>query len=144
MPKMEKHYVEFYSPGTFTPEVTAKEIPSWDVELAKKIAGDIHERHGARPFGFRFFTRTRDAHELDSRRTADSGTYYLGGRVETIEDVRRRADPREEILLGNMERNGIDRIIINSNSWVFTGEFRDGDTLLDFAFPPRAEAEKAG
>lgn len=131
---MKKHYVEFMSPGTLFTESTSKEIDSWDVDKAKEMAHNIHERHGARPFGFRFFTRERGENDLDSKITERSGTYYLGGTIRTIEEVRAANNPDERILLSNMEANGYNKIIENRNSWRFTGAFTEDDTLLDFKF----------
>jgi hypothetical protein len=82
---MEKHFVRFYSPGTFVAEVTEKPIDSWDVEKAKQLARDIKERYDAKPYGFRFVTYSRAADELDSHEAALSPLYYLGGKVETLE-----------------------------------------------------------
>ena len=64
---MKKHFVTFFSPGTFVSETTEKEIDSWDVEKAKELARSIKERHGATPYGFRFITRSRNDDELDSK-----------------------------------------------------------------------------
>jgi hypothetical protein len=128
---MEKHFVTFFSPGTFVAETTEKPIDAWDVEKAVEMARGISERYGAKPYGFRFSTRSRKADELDSKVTKTSGIYYLGGQVQTKEQVFARNDPKESILRANMECNEIDKIIINDNSWRYTGEFSDGDTLLD-------------
>lgn len=132
---MEKHFVEFLSPGTFVSESTAEEIPSWDVEAAKQRAASIHERHGARPYGFRFLTRTRGPDDLDSRVTDRSGMYYLGGTIRTLTDVEKDNLPNEDILRSNMRNNNVDRIVTNTNSWRFTAPLNDGDVVLDFAFP---------
>lgn len=137
MSTVSKHFVEYLSPGTFVAESTSKEIASWDVDEAVRMACDISERHGARPYGFRFTTRTRGPDDLDSRETARSGVYYLGGLVETLEDVRRRASPDDDILISNMEINGYDRIVTNTNSWRWTQPLRGGDTVLDVVLPPR-------
>lgn len=134
---VEAHFIEFMSPGTFLPEITTLPIHAWDVETAKNLATDIVERHGARPFGFRFITRSRGDDDLDSKVSAKSGMYYLGGRIETIDDVRRRNDPAERILLSNMEANEIERIVINTNSWKFTAWLNDDDTVLDYTMPAR-------
>src|SRR5687767_6122315 len=128
---MEKHFVTFLSPGTFLSESTEKPIESWDVDAAVKMARDIKERHGAVPYGFRFTTRTRADDELDSKVTASSGIYYLGGKVETLEEVEARNAPDEHILRSNMRGNGYAKIVVNDNSWRFTAPLRDGDVVLD-------------
>lgn len=129
---MERHFVTFFSPGTFVAEETVKPIDSWDVEAAMEMARSITERYNATPYGFRFSTRTRKDDELDSTVTKRSHIYYLGGRVETLEDVERRADPKEAILLRNMRGNGWKRIVTNDNSWRWTQPLKDDDVVLDF------------
>lgn len=129
---MQQHYVLFYSPGTLFTEVNSKEIDSWDVDKAVVLSKDIFQRYGARPFGFQFITKSRSESELDSKETARSNMYYLGGRIETFEDVVKRNNPKEEILRKNMEYNNIKRIIVNDNSYRFTGEFKDDDVLLEY------------
>lgn len=137
---MEKHFVEFLSPGTFVSESTVKDIAAWDVDAAKMMAGDIHERYGARPYGFRFLTRTRGPDDLDSKVSARSGIYYLGGTVRSLADVKRDNLPDEDILRFNMEANGYGRIVTNDNSWRFTAPLADDDVVLDFSFPATEDA----
>lgn len=134
---VQQHFVEFCSPGTFVPETTCKPVDAWDVETAKTMALSIAERHGARPYGFYFLTRSRGEDDLDSKETASSNFYYLGGRVETLDQVRERADPKDRILLSNMGKNDIAKIVINDNSWRFTAELRETDVILDFEMPAR-------
>lgn len=134
---MEKHFVTFLSPGTLFAESTTKEIESWDAKKATAMAREIIERHGATPYAFHFTTRQRSEAELDSKVVATSNTYYLGGVIETIADVKKRNSPDERILLSNMECNGYDKIIINTNSWKVTQPFREGDVLLAFKVEKR-------
>jgi hypothetical protein len=129
---MEKHFVTFYSPGTFVAEDTTRPIEQWDVDAAVAMARDITERYGATPYGFRFTTRSREDADLDSKTTATSNMYYLGGEIETVEQVEARADPAERILLANMKGNGYGRIVVNRNSWKWTQPLRDNDVVLDF------------
>ena len=131
MSEMQKHFVNFYSPGTFLCEETVREIKSWDVSAASLMATEIQERYNATPFGFQFTTRSRDANDLDSKETARSPMYYLGGTIRTIEQVRTDAKDDEDILLRNMEMNGYTRVITNNNSWKFTGPLKDDDIVLD-------------
>lgn len=137
---MKAHFVRFLSPGTFIAEQTVKPIDSWDVDKAVEMARDIVERYNARPYGFEFITRERGPDDLDSRITERRGIFYLGGKIETIEEVRERNDPNERILLANME-NSFDRIVVNTNSWKWTQPFRDGDVLLDVDLTEGAMAE---
>lgn len=129
---MKKHFVTFYSPGTFCSEETTREIESWDVNAAHDVALTIKERHGAVPYGFRFTTRSRGENDLDSKVTDRSCFYWLGGKVETLAMVEARNDPNEEILRSNMRNNNIKRIITNTNSYKFTGSMGDDDVVLDF------------
>ena len=128
---MKAHFVTFYSPGTMVAETTTKPIPSWDVDLAVAMSSDIQERHAARPYGFRFSTRGRNDDELDSKEIAKSPLYYIGGKVETIDDVRRRGDPNERILLSNMECNGWDRIWSSTQGWKWTQPLRADDLVIE-------------
>ena len=141
MSTMERHFVTFYSPGTFVSEATERPIDSWDVEKAVVMAGEIVERYGARPYGFRFSTRVRRDQDLDSRETDKSGLYFLGGRVETLAEVEARNDPKEEILRANMRGNGYDRIVVNDNSWRSTMPLGPKDVVLDVRLPALTQAQ---
>jgi hypothetical protein len=127
---MKKHFVEFLSPGTFVSESTSREIPSWDVDTAVKMSQSIAERHNSKPYGFRFITREQGIEDLDSKVTKTSGIYFLGGKIETIEEIEKRNDPDEKILRSNMRNNGYDRVIVNTNSWKITLPFTDQDHLV--------------
>ena len=130
--KMERHFVTFYSPGTFMAEDTTRPIDSWDVEAAKEMARNIKERYDATPYGFRFTTRGRTDEELDSKVIATSPMYYLGGRVRTLAEVKAEKNPDEEILVRNMECNGYDRVITNDNSWRWTQPLQGDDVVLEW------------
>jgi hypothetical protein len=70
--------------------------------------------------------------------TARSPRYHLGGRIETLSEVKARADPNERILVGNIENNGVDRIIVNDNSWRSIHPLEATDVVLDWS--PRSSA----
>jgi hypothetical protein len=129
---IEKHFVTFYSPGTFVSEMTVEPVDSWDVEEATSKARHIIERYGARPYGFRFTTRRNDG-ELDSKEVRRSGMYFLGGEVLTLQQVKDRNDPADRILISNMECNGYEKVVENRNSWKATIPLNEGDTVLEFA-----------
>lgn len=129
---MKQHFVTFFSPGTFVSEQRTCPIEKWDVNEAKRLAKSVKERHGATPYGFQFSTRLRGRRELDSKIVKSSGMYYLGGKIETIEEVFIRQDPKENILRSNMKANGIGKVITNTNSWKITLPFNNDDVLLEW------------
>jgi hypothetical protein len=96
------------------------------------MAHDIVERYNATPYGFQFTTRTRGEYDLDSHESARSPFYHLGGRIETLADVKTRNDLKERILVSNMECNGWDKIVVNDNSWRSTRPFGATDIILDW------------
>ena len=118
---MTKHKVTFYSPGTFVHETSTREIDSWDVDQAIEMAKGIVERYGAVPFGF----------EFSSSDGSKSGMHFLGGTLETLAEVKARATDDDRILISNMECNGWDRIITNTNSWKIVQPFLPGDKLIE-------------
>ena len=128
----EKHFVIFFSPGTFVAEQTRQPIKSWSVPTAIKMSRDIKERHCATPYGFCFTTRARNDNELDSKEVKRSCMYYLGGEVMTLEQVEKRNDPKDRILISNMRGNGYEKIIINTNSWKWTQPLEEGDVVLEY------------
>lgn len=137
---VSQHFVTFYSPGTIVAETDTKPVDAWNTDKAVEMARSIHQRHGAVPYGFRFSTRTRGPEDLDSRETAKSPFYYLGGRVETLAEVEARDDPNERILRSNMRGNRWDKIIINENSYRWTMPLDETDVVLDVDLRPKADA----
>ena len=128
---IEKHFVTFVSPGTFVPETTTKEIESWDVDKAVEMAKEVIERYNATPYSFHFTTRTNDG-DLDSKETARSCNYFLGGEIQTREEIEARNDPEESILRSNLRYNGIERVVVNTNSWKATLPLNADDVVLEF------------
>lgn len=128
---MNKHFVTFESPGTFITESTTSPIDSWDVAEAVKMAAGITERYGAKPFRFQFSTRTRSESDLDSHISEESAMYYLPHcKIETLEEIKARNDPKDRILLSNMECNGWSRIITTTEGWKISQPFHDTDVIL--------------
>jgi hypothetical protein len=116
---LTKHFVQFFTPGIFFSETTEKEIETWDIPTAIEMSKTNRERYKARPYGFAFLTRGRTEGELDSRVLKRSGTYFLGGRIETLDEIDRRNDPEEKILRENMRGNGWDRVVVTSQGNTF-------------------------
>jgi hypothetical protein len=135
---IEKHFVTFFSPGTFVSETTEKEIDSWDIEKAIAMSRNISERHGAKPYGFQFTTRANDG-ELDSKETNRSCMYFLGGEVFTLKQIKARNDPSDKILVMNMEGNRYARVVFNCNSYASCFPLNDGDVVLDLKSEIRHE-----
>jgi hypothetical protein len=127
---MQQHFVTFYSPGTFVAETTTKPIDSWNVDDAVAMAALITERHAAKPYGFRFTTRGREDDELDSKVIATSPMYYIGGKIETLEEIEARNDPSEHILRGNMRSNGFDRVWTTTKGWRWTQPLNADDVVI--------------
>lgn len=138
----QQHFVTFYSPGTFISEADELPIAEWDTAVAVKMAGKIRQRYGARPYGFRFTTRARGPHDLDSKVIKRSGFYFIGGRVETLAEVEARNDPKEKILLSNMRSNGWARIVVNDNSYRSTFPLDAGDVILKARLPKLGKQER--
>jgi len=129
---MKKHFVTFFSPGTFLSEETTKHIDSWDITQAINMVSSIKERCGATPYGFQFSTRKRKDDELDSYTTKKSGMYFLGGEILTLNTIKKLNNPEDKILISNMESNRFDKVIINTNSWKITLPFTKKDVLLNY------------
>lgn len=130
---MEKHFIVFYSPGTFVAEMDEQEIDSWDVDEACNRARNVKQRYGATPYGFKFVTWSRSNKDLDSKVSNKSGMYYLGGQIQTLEELEIKGDPKDRTLISNMKINGWNKVITNTNSYSWTQPFNEEeDMLLDW------------
>ncbi len=127
---MKKHFVTFYSPGTFVAEQSTKAIDSWDVDAAQKMAENVKERYDAIPYAFQFSTRTRGSDDLDSHVSERSPMYFVNCKVETLAEVEERNDPKERILRSNMRGNGYDRIAVTTKGWKWTQPIKADDVVL--------------
>ncbi len=137
---MRKHKVTFYSPGTFVSESTTRDIDSWDTVKAVEMSEQIKERYNARPYGF-IFTTVIVANDVSdgeggtlkvqSKEVERSGLHFLGGRLETYDDVVARNDDKENILRSNMRNNESWIICINDNSFRSTIPFGEEDCIVN-------------
>jgi hypothetical protein len=128
--KMKRHFVQFFSPGTLVAERTTKPIDSWNTEKAVEMSKEIKERYNALPYGFCFITRERKPGELDSSEVKRSPMYYLGGKILTLEEIKARNDPKDKILISNMEGNGWNKVVENNNSWKWVQPLEKDDIVL--------------
>ena len=128
---MEKHFVTFSSPGTFVAEKSTKPIDSWDTDRAVEMAKEIKERYGATPYAFHFTTRAREGEEFDSKEVKRSHQYFLGGKVETLEEVISRKDSKDSVLISNMKINNYDRIITTTEGWSWSQPLGPEDVVLE-------------
>ena len=127
---MIKHFVTFFSPGTFVAETTTQEIEAWDIAEATKRSRLIKERHGATPYGFQFTTRRRGEKDFDSKEVNRSGMYYLGGETLTIKNLEKEDAQKNRTLISNMRCNGWKKVVRNDNSWRWVQPLNAGDTVL--------------
>lgn len=135
--KVIKHYVTFYSPGSFMPETDTVEFPSIDLKAIAAKAKTLSQRYGAKPFGFRVETKeyeeiiTKDdkVFRTKTETTYSSGIYFLTGRVLTLNDVPDTQENR--ILRSNMEGN--KKVCVeNTNSYRHTSFFNQEDKIIDW------------
>ena len=132
MTTMTKHFVTFLSAGTLVAEQSTKEIDSWNTDRAIELSRSVVERYETRPYAFYFTTRERGPDDFDSKETAKSNLYFLGGTILTLEQIKARSDSDDNsILIFNMEANGYEKVIETCRPYRFTAAFKPGDVVLD-------------
>lgn len=116
-----KTYVEFLHSGRKGIECSVREVPSREI-------GELVIPQDA--IGFIFFeekSTQEDGVTMKSSRLDPSGIYYLGGRLMTLNEVRREL-PYARDLIANMIGEGA-RFVIQCPPGNFM-PFRDSDTLI--------------
>lgn len=135
-----QHFVTFYSPGTFVDETDCKPIEAWDTAAAVSMAKGINQRHGAKPYGFRFHTSlvadpVADGEggtlKVEPRMIAESGTHYIDGVLFKLDELEAVADPDKRILVQNMRGNDMPVVCETRIGYRHTGEFREVDCVVD-------------
>ncbi len=104
-----KTYVKVYYPGIIFSEDEVVEVGNRDV---KKVAKKYKNA-----YAFRFFDQARADVKIDGQTKKVFGeerngskTYYPGGEVLTLADVK-RLDGDHKILISNMECNGYKKVV---------------------------------
>jgi hypothetical protein len=132
--------VEFFSPGTLFAETSSRKISEWDTREAVRLSEQILERHGAVPYGFRFRTQLVSDPVPDGeggklkvtpKCVEESPTYYLGGRVETWDEIVARADKREDIMRSNMRGNGWPLVVVIDRKYRSTLPFLPDQKIVE-------------
>ena len=138
MKNVINHYVVFYSPGTFFSETSSVPIKSWDIKEALKFSKKIKERYGATPYGFIFESRkelkfdkkdTNEEWDIEGKIIKSSGTYFITGKVLTLEDIPDIEENRT--LLSNMRYNKYNAVVQNTNSYKSTLPFKKTDVIIN-------------
>lgn len=125
----KRHEVVFLSPGSFRSAETIQEIESWDVALAIERVHTIREKYGARPFGFQFRTSVGVTyedrwHSLSTWKGFCSGTYFINGVVETLEEFSAHAETATDRLVArNMRNLNISHVVTTHNIWKHVDAF---------------------
>ncbi len=134
-------FVTFLSPGTMFDELSTRSLDEWSIAAAVELAKGVEERHGAKPYGFYFHTDIVSGPVSDGeggeltvakKRVERSGVHFLTGTMETLDDVRGRNDPKEAILLSNMEFNEWPLVVVNMNSYKTVRQFHEKDCIVDW------------
>lgn len=126
---VKKHFVKFFSPGSFVDEVSVYEIEDWDTKKAILISKKVNERYNSKPFAFIFITKENDGTTLDSRTTAKSGLYYLNGEIKTLQNIIDENNNENRILISNMKNNGWKKVIITNTPWKKVSIFDDNEDI---------------
>ena len=115
-------FVIYYSPGTFFLEQSSFEVETRDLAAcAARAKTDVQERHGAKPFAFRF---------TDGNGECLSGLHYLTGKVLTRDDV--PDDKEHSIMRSNMFDPDRCVVVENTNSYKHVSHFLEGDVVIDW------------
>lgn len=137
---MRKHYVVFYSPGTFFDESSSKPIKNWNIKKAIALSKDVVERYGARPYGFRFETYITSKPvpdgeggtlEVKSKLISSSGIHFIGGKIRTLSEIKSRNDPNDRILIFNMECSDYNEVVESTNGYRSTHFFYKDSCIVD-------------
>ena len=135
-----KIYDKLYILKTGIPNYILYDITDWDIEAAKEIVSNYTDA-----YAFRFQrrgleeSRTSGVYNVKISIIKESGTYYLGGYTETIDDIKARIALNNEkktdsdrLLVKRLEEGGYTTIIRSIQSGVWSCVFHNGvDTIIE-------------
>lgn len=134
MTTKEKHYAEFFSPGTLFAETSVMPMETEDPKEAVAKWRNITERYGAKPYAFQLYTNLEhddvDGFKCRPKEVRRSGYYFLGGTIRTAAEVLAGTDEKEDILRSNVRCNEITAVVTNTNSYRSTQPFGKNDVVV--------------
>ena len=117
-----KKKVTFYSPGTFVAETNSETIKGKNMEevITNSVleSKNINQRYNAVPYGFRI--------------EGNSNMFYLPHvKVDLLSQIKNRKDPKDRILISNMECNNWNAVVTTTVGWKITQPFQENDCIVD-------------
>ncbi|KQW72338.1 hypothetical protein [Ensifer sp. Root127] len=125
---MSTKHIRFLFDASFKSTEYVVETSSWDVEAAAGIAHRLTLERGVQPYAFWFESR-EPGHGPEPK---ISGTYYLGGKLQTLDELRAENDPSAVIMIHHLEARGIERVVTTNCPCLASFPFRDGDHILEW------------
>ncbi|MBB6487942.1 hypothetical protein [Rhizobium lusitanum] len=124
---MNNEFAVFAFAGNFSSTERRVAIQSRNVEYAEGIAQQMTIECGFQPVAFRFETMSDDG-SIQNR----SGWFYLGGTVETLQDITGKNEPGDSRLIHFLEESGLNKIVTNNCPYLVRFPLRDQDQVLSW------------
>lgn len=99
-------YVRFFYPGLMYNESTERYLGAKSTSVALQLAHQEASKLGIDPFAFQFITKCRTS--ISESIIGTSEMHYLGGEIFTLNELKKAGpDPELDVVVSNMERNGL-------------------------------------
>ena len=124
--------VTFYTPGSFMPNESTKEVPGLDTEQIAAMAPKNAYSFIVQEFSEK--TTTVDGEDFSKKEAVgEPQRFYLGGDLYTVDELKEKfaGDHSKETLIANFEGNDWPKAILcRTGNWQ---PFYDDDVLLEVA-----------
>ena len=130
--EIKQHFVTFKSPGMATAEHTTKEITPGTRSRPLRWPTTYWNATAPSPTASTSPPGPAPPQELDSKNIAKSGTYFMGGKIQTLQEV--MANPTgNKTLIENMKGNHWDQVVTVTKGHQWTSPILKDDAVLDMA-----------
>lgn len=130
---MSQISLNYFFQDTSRPDEVVMDLSAFDIGEAIEIAESSMDEWGDQPFAFQFVNRYLKENGRYSHQF--SPTYYLGGRVRTIQEIQSADKPDERELLRKMALCRCDKVITTVTPCPVTLPFARDGVVLEWEAP---------